>query len=76
MGICLPSPVDWNLTPVASLLLNVGLLGLCALVLLLLSKSFSVIKGKGGILTLLFLVTSVSFPWAPGGLLTTSLILA
>jgi hypothetical protein len=76
MGICLPSPVDWNLTPLASLLLNVGLLGVCALVLLLLSKSFSVIKGKGGILALLFLVTSVSFPWASGGLLTTSLILA
>lgn len=76
MGICLPSPVDWNLTPLVFLLINVGLLGLCELVLLSLSKTFSVIKGKGGVLALLFLLTAVSFPWGSNGVLATSLILA
>ena len=60
MGICVPSPVDWNLTPFVFLLINVGLLGLCELVLLSLSKTFSVVKGKVGILALLFLLTAVS----------------
>ena len=76
MGICVPSPVDWNLTPLVFLVINVGLLGLCALVLLSLSKTFSVVKGKGGILALLFLLAAVSFPWGAPGALTTSLILA
>ena len=76
MGICVPSPVDWNLTPFVFLLINVGLLGLCELVLLSLSKTFSVVKGKVGILALLFLLTAVSFPWGTPGVLTTSLILA
>lgn len=75
-GLCLPSPADWNLLPVASWTINLAILLLSALGLGLLNRSFSVVPGQASsTLSGLFLIMATSIPWI-GGALTTSVIIA
>lgn len=75
MGICLPSPDLWGLSPAVSLIVYILLLIATAIALAQINKTFSVIPCSGNMLAGIFLLTSASIPWVTGTL-TSSCIMA
>lgn len=75
MGICLPSPNMWNLSPVVSWIIFMLILGGTTVALSLVNKSFSIVPGSGTMLPGMFMLTSASIPWISGSL-TSSCIMA
>lgn len=75
MGLCLPSPNEWPLTPFASWLINLLLMGAVTLTLYLLNKEFNFVRGSDTVLTGMFLVMASSNAWVTEGL-SSSLIMA
>ncbi|MDE5552103.1 MAG: hypothetical protein K2I91_02775 [Muribaculaceae bacterium] len=59
-GICLPSPDLWQLPPLASWGINLGLILLSVIGLSLINKQFSLIRGTDHVLTSLFVLLCCS----------------
>lgn len=62
-GICLPSPNLWDISELASFLLNIALIGIVALVVLLLNKRFNFIQSHTALFAAAFLIITGSNPW-------------
>lgn len=75
MGLCLPSPNEWPLTPFAGWLINLLLMGGVTVTLYLLNKEFNFVRGSDTVLTGTFLVMASSNAWITEGL-SSSLIMA
>lgn len=75
MGICLPSPNDWGLSPLSGWLLNVGVMFAVTLTLYFCNKEFTFVPGSDTVLTGMFLILVASNTWT-SGMLSTSGIMA
>lgn len=75
MGICLPSPNLWPLTPISGWIINLALLGATAVALYFINKAYAFVPASRTLLSALFLLMSTSVPWI-GGMLTSSSLVA
>ena len=62
-GLCLPSPDSWNFDAVESWVVNTLLIGIIALLLWLVNKSYNFIRTTDPVTTALFLIFTCSGPW-------------
>ena len=62
-GICLPSPDSWGFNPVWSWLLNTFLIGLIAILLFLVNRTYNLIRTTEPALVVIFLIMACSGPW-------------
>lgn len=63
LGICLPSPSQWNVVPVSAWIVNtVAVLALAALMVLL-GRTYNFTRGNGNVFPVVFLVMTASDPW-------------
>lgn len=74
MGICLPSPNMWNLSPAVSWIIFMLILTGTTVALSLVNKSFSIVPGSGSMLSGMFMLTSASIPWISGSLTSSSIM--
>lgn len=74
MGICLPSPNMWNLSPLASWVVFMFILAGTTVGLSLVNKNFSIVPGSGAMLPGMFMLTSASIPWISGSLTSSCLM--
>lgn len=63
VGVCLPSPNQWQLSPTLSLGLNIALTALCVLLAAGLNARFSIVPGTGLLYAITFLVVTGATPW-------------
>lgn len=75
MGICLPSPNLWNITPVIGWSVNTFLLLLCAGAWIFLNKEFTLVKGIDQLTLAAFLMFVGSNPVCTDSLTTGSILL-
>ncbi|MCH5224853.1 MAG: hypothetical protein J1D77_02595 [Muribaculaceae bacterium] len=61
-GICLPSPDSWDFAPLWSWIVNTLLIGLIALLLFLVNKSYNFVRTTEPVLVALFLLMATSGP--------------
>lgn len=73
-GICLPSPDSWGFEAVWSWTVNTLLIGLIALLLFLINKSYNFVRTTEPVIVSLFLVMSCSGPWFTQGINTSVLL--
>lgn len=62
-GFCLPSPDSWDFDPMWSWIINTLLIGLIALLLFLVNKSYNFVRTTEPVLVALLLIMSTSGPW-------------
>lgn len=62
-GLCLRSPNEWILAPVAGWILNIGIIGVSILTLYILDKTYHFIPGPDTVLIGLFAIMVTSNPW-------------
>lgn len=74
MGVCLPSPNMWALSPLLSWLLNLMLTGGAAMLLYVMNKEHNVVGGSDTVLIGMFALITASNPWV-SGILTSSVIM-
>lgn len=75
MGICLPSPNQWNISPLLGWVINSLLIGAVGIGAWAMNKGFSLVQRFDSLLPALTLVMCAANPWV-SGLLTSSVILA
>lgn len=73
-GLCLPSPDSWNFERFWSWGINTALIGLIAVLLLLLNRSYNFIRTTEPVLIIVFLIMAASSPWFTQGLNTSVLL--
>lgn len=74
-GLCLPSPDSWDFNPFWSWIINVGIIGITALLIYLINKSYNFIRTTEPAYVVLFMMMTCSGPWFTEGL-NTSVLLA
>lgn len=75
MGICLPSPNRWGMTPPGGWIFNLSALLVATVTLYFFNKQFTVVQGSDTVLTGMFIFTACSNVWV-SGILTSSGIMA
>lgn len=73
-GFCLPSPDTWNFEPFWSWIVNALLIGLIAILLFLVNKSYNFVRTTEPVLPALFLIMAASGPWFTQGINTSVLL--
>lgn len=73
-GLCLPSPDSWEPGSFVSWIINTILIGLIAILLYLINKSYNFIRTTEPALPVLFLILASSMPWFTQGLNTSVLL--
>lgn len=73
-GVCLPSPDSWEADPFLSWLINTLIIGLIALLLFLINKSYNFVRTTEPALPAIFLIMAASGPWFTEGLNTAVLL--
>lgn len=73
-GLCLPSPDAWDFNPLGSWIVNTALIGLIAILLFLINKSYNFIKTTEPALVVVFLIMAASGPWFTQSLNTSVLL--
>ena len=73
-GLALPSPDSWNFQPVWSWIVNTVLIGLIAILLYLINKSYNFIRTTEPALIAIFLIMATSGPWFTESINTSVLI--
>lgn len=73
-GLCLPSPDSWDFNPLGSWIVNTALIGLIAILLFLINKSYNFIKTTEPALVVVFLIMAASGPWFTQSLNTSVLL--
>lgn len=63
IGLCLPSPNEWMLSPGLSMALSLALTALCVILMVAINARFSIIPGTGLLYAVTFLVATGSIPW-------------
>lgn len=76
LGVCLPSPNQWNLPSIWSWSLNLVLIIGSAVALFFFNKSYSLIQTADEILPAMFLLLTATNPWSSGQLSSSSLMVA
>ena len=61
-GLCLPSPDSWEIDPFWSWIINTFIIGIIAIFLWLINKSYNFIRTTEPVLPVLFMVMASSFP--------------
>ncbi len=74
MGICLPSPNGWGMTPLWGWILNLGLLVATASTLYFVNKEFTFVQGSDTVLTGMFVIMAASNTWVSGMLSSSTLM--
>lgn len=74
LGICLPSPNQWDILPLASWIINLVLITGMGITFYLVNKSFSIVQTTATVLPSMILVLVASNPWIDA-LLDTSTIM-
>lgn len=74
MGICLPSPNGWGMTPLWGWILNLGLLVATAITLYFVNKEFTFVQGSDTVLTGMFVIMAASNTWVSGMLSSSTLM--
>lgn len=75
MGICLPSPNQWGMSPFGGWIFNLSALLVTTAALYLVNKQFTVVQGSDTVLTGMFIFMACSNIWV-SGILTASGIMA
>lgn len=63
LGICLPSPNQWNLIPLAGWIIDNVLILAIAVALVFLNKHYNLVKGPDYVMPAAFLILTASIPW-------------
>ncbi|MCM1318885.1 MAG: hypothetical protein NC217_00700 [Muribaculaceae bacterium] len=63
LGVCLPSPNEWDMSPNLSFGINICLTALCVLLAIGLNARFNIVPGTGLLYAVTFLVTIGAIPW-------------
>ena len=62
-GLCLPSPDSWGFNVIWSWIVNTAIIGLIAILLFLINKSYNFIRTTEPALIAIFLIMAASGPW-------------
>ena len=73
-GLCLPSPDAWDFDPLGSWIVNTALIGLIAILLFLINKSYNFVRTTEPALVAVFLIMAASGPWFTQSLNTSVLL--
>ena len=73
-GLCLPSPDAWDFDPLGSWIVNTALIGLIAILLFLINKSYNFVRTTEPALVTVFLIMAASGPWFTQSLNTSVLL--
>lgn len=76
LGICLPSPNNWDINPVSSWMINTVLIGAIAAGSFFLNRTHNFIRSTQPVLPAMFLVLAGSNPWLNGYLSSSTLMCA
>lgn len=76
MGICLPSPNQWQLASGLNIGLSAAITALCVLLAIALNARFSIIPGTGMMYATIFLIATGSVPWLTQRLSSSIILLA
>ena len=74
MGICLPSPNMWGLSPLWGWITNLIFMTVLTVTLFLVNKEFSFVQGSDTVLTGMFIIMASSNTWISGTLSSTLLL--
>lgn len=74
MGICLPSPNMWVISPLWGWITNIILMTVLTVTLFLVNKEFSFVQGSDTVLTGMFIIMASSNTWISGTLSATLLL--
>ena len=74
MGICLPSPNEWGLSPLWGWITNIILMTVVTATLFLINKEFNFVQGSDTVLTGMFIIMASSNIWVTGTLSSTLLL--
>ena len=74
MGICLPSPNEWGLSPLWGWITNIILMTVVTVTLFLINKEFNFVQGSDTVLTGMFIIMASSNIWVTGTLSSTMLL--
>lgn len=73
-GLCLPSPDSWDFNPFWSWIINTLLIGLIAILLYLVNRTYNFVRTTEPVLFVLFLIMASSGPWFTQSLNTSVLL--
>ncbi len=75
LGLCLPSPNEWQLIPLASWIINLCLMVGISVILYSFNKTYNFINSPDMVLPAAFIIMTASCPWV-SGMLNSSMLLA
>lgn len=76
MGLCLPSPNIWNISPLASWMMNTVLISILVAGAWMLNRRYNFIKSTNPVLPAIFLILIASDPWITSYLSASNLVCA